>query len=137
MDEREFLSKYGIRSLSKHHQANPYVIHVDGHEHRVDYTPGESTSALFGGNSNWRGPIWFPLNFLIVEALERYHRYYEDSITIPLTLENGSVSRMLTLDQAADEIRHVSRVSFFRTPTAVVPATVRIPALPRTHTGAA
>ncbi|MBS0195396.1 MAG: glucosidase [Planctomycetes bacterium] len=100
MDEREFLSPYGVRSLSKHHEANPYVFRVGGEEFRVDYAPGESTSGLFGGNSNWRGPIWFPLNFLIVEALERYHHYYGDSLTVP-----GPRGDRITLARAAREIR--------------------------------
>ena len=101
MSEAEFLSPHGIRSLSKHHQGSPYVFHADGQEHRVDYTPGESTSALFGGNSNWRGPIWFPLNFLLIEALERYHHYYGESVTV----ESPRGGKRMTLAQAADEIR--------------------------------
>jgi len=102
MDEREFLSPYGVRSLSKHHEANPYVFHADGQEFRVDYTPGESTTGLFGGNSNWRGPIWFPLNYLLIEALERYHHFYGDSLKISFANSPGGE---ITLQQAADEIR--------------------------------
>jgi Glycosyl hydrolase family 63 C-terminal domain len=102
MDEGEFLSPYGIRSLSKHHEHSPYVFHAEGQEHRVDYTPGESTSGLFGGNSNWRGPIWFPLNFLIVEALERYHHFYGDDLTVEHPRGSG---QRITLAKAADEIR--------------------------------
>ena len=71
LDEREFLSPYGIRALSQFHQENPYALHVNGTEHRVDYEPGESSTGLFGGNSNWRGPIWFPLNFLLVYSLQK------------------------------------------------------------------
>jgi hypothetical protein len=102
MSESEFLSPFGIRSLSKCHQDHPYVFNADGQQHRVDYTPGESTSALFGGNSNWRGPIWFPLNFLLIEALERYHHFYGDDLTVDSP--DGSGKRF-TLAQAADEVR--------------------------------
>ena len=80
LDENEFLSPFGIRSVSRIHESHPFVLRFDGDEHRVDYTPGESTTGLFGGNSNWRGPIWFPLNYLIVEALERYHHFYGDAL---------------------------------------------------------
>ena len=100
LSESEFLSPFGIRSVSRHHQANPYVFHVGQDEHRVDYCPGESNTSLFGGNSNWRGPIWFPLNFLIIEALERYHHYYGDDLIV-----EGPGGRTFTLQQAADEIR--------------------------------
>src|SRR5262249_46436136 len=75
LDEREFLSPFGIRSISRIHRDRPYVLRVDGHEYRVDYEPAESTTGLFGGNSNWRGPIWFPINFLLVEALQKFHHY--------------------------------------------------------------
>jgi hypothetical protein len=102
LDEDEFLSPYGIRALSRHHRENPYVIHVAGEEHRVDYAPGESDTALFGGNSNWRGPIWLPMNYLLVEALERYHRFYGDSVQVECptgsgrTMDLGQVARELT-----------------------------------------
>ncbi|MBY0111895.1 MAG: glucosidase [Phycisphaerales bacterium] len=99
MNEAEFLSPFGVRSVSKFHEKHPYVLHVGGEEHRVDYCPGESNTSLFGGNSNWRGPIWFPLNFLIIEALERYHHYFGDELTIEAD------DRVFTLRQAADEIR--------------------------------
>jgi hypothetical protein len=99
MNEGEFLSPFGVRSVSKHHETHPYVFHAAGEEHRVDYVPGESTSALFGGNSNWRGPIWFPLNFLLIEALERYHHFYGEDLTVQ------SGDRTMTFAQCADEIR--------------------------------
>ena len=102
MDDKEFLSPYGVRSVSKCHEQHPYIFHTEGQEHRVDYVPGESTSALFGGNSNWRGPIWFPLNFLLIEALERYHHLYGDDLTIESSKGSG---KHITLAQAADEIR--------------------------------
>ena len=76
LDENEFLSPFGIRSVSKIHEQHPFVVDIDGVEHRVDYTPGETTTGLFGGNSNWRGPVWFPVNYLLIEALERYHHFY-------------------------------------------------------------
>jgi len=100
-DEGEFLAPGGIRSLSAYHREHPYVFHAGGQEHRVDYTPAESTTGLFGGNSNWRGPIWFPMNYLIVEALERYHRYYGDSLRVEFPKGSG---RMLDLKQVAREI---------------------------------
>ena len=81
LDETEFLSPYGIRSLSKFHLQNPYVVHLEGEERRVEYEPAESRTGLFGGNSNWRGPVWFPTNYLLIEALERYHHFYGDEIT--------------------------------------------------------
>jgi hypothetical protein len=102
LDENEFLSRFGIRSVSKRHEKHPYVFQAAGEEHRVDYVPGESTSALFGGNSNWRGPIWFPLNFLIIEALERYHHFFGDDLAVELPRGSGE---WVTLAEAADEIR--------------------------------
>ncbi len=101
LDENEFLSPHGIRSISRIHKDRPYVFHVNGEEHRVDYVPGESTSGLFGGNSNWRGPIWFPINFLLIEALERYHHFYGDSLQVECP--TGS-SRKMNLQQVAGEL---------------------------------
>jgi hypothetical protein len=108
LDENEFLSPYGIRSLSKYHQDNPYVFHMDGQEFRVEYMPGESNTGLFGGNSNWRGPIWFPVNYLIVEALEKYHHYYGDNLKVECPTGSG---RYGTLQEAANEIsRRICRL---------------------------
>src|SRR5215510_5414202 len=101
LDENEFLAPFGIRSVSRVHQAHPFLFHLNGDEHRVDYSPGESTSSLFGGNSNWRGPIWMPVNFLLVEALERYHHFYGDELTVECPTGSG---RYLTLHQVAREI---------------------------------
>jgi len=100
-DEQEFLSPFGIRSLSRVHAEHPYVIRVDGQEYRVEYAPGESTSPLFGGNSNWRGPVWFPINYLLIEALERYDHFYGD--TLRMEFPTGSGNRM-TLGEIAREL---------------------------------
>ena len=100
-DENEFLSPYGIRSLSRYHRDHPFVFRANGDEYRVAYEPGESGSWLFGGNSNWRGPVWFPLNYLIIEALERYHHFYGDSLQ--MEFPTGSGHRM-NLQQIAGEL---------------------------------
>jgi hypothetical protein len=92
IDEDEFLSPYGIRSLSKHHQKHPYSFRIEGQEYSVEYQPAESLSGLFGGNSNWRGPIWFPTNFLVIESLRTFHRYYGDGLTVECP--RGSGNRM-------------------------------------------
>ncbi|HEY6562879.1 MAG TPA: glucosidase, partial [Pirellulaceae bacterium] len=102
LDEGEFLADYGVRALSRCHLSQPYVLRVDGQEHCVEYVPGESTSGLFGGNSNWRGPIWFPINFLLIEALERYYHFYGDEVLVECPTGSG---RMQNLREVADEIR--------------------------------
>jgi hypothetical protein len=89
LDESEFLSPYGIRSVSRAHRERPYKLTVEGAVHRVDYEPGESSSGLFGGNSNWRGPIWFPVNYLIVESLQKFHHYYDDAVQVPMPTSSG------------------------------------------------
>ena len=99
LDENEFLSPYGIRALSRRHLESPYIKHAGGMEYRVDYEPAESTSALFGGNSNWRGPIWFPMNYLIVESLQKYHFFYGDSFKVECPTGSGT---WLTLAEVAD-----------------------------------
>ncbi len=101
LDEGEFFSPHGIRSLSRVHRDNPFVLNVDGNEHRVTYLPGDSDSWLFGGNSNWRGPVWFPLNYLLVEALERYHHFYGDDFKVECPTGSG---RYLNLSEVAGEI---------------------------------
>jgi hypothetical protein len=100
LDENEFLSKYGIRSLSKAHKI-PYNINIDGQNFGVRYDPAESTSYMFGGNSNWRGPIWFPLNYLIIEALKQYHRYYGEKKKINFPSKS---TKKLSFAQIAEEI---------------------------------
>jgi hypothetical protein len=97
----EFLSPYGLRSMSAYHRENPYVIDVEGTRATVDYEPAESTVDMFGGNSNWRGPIWFPLNFLLATALERYHRFFGDDVRIEYPTGSG---RLATLDVVADDL---------------------------------
>ncbi len=101
LDEQEFLSPHGIRAVSRYHKDHPFVFQVGSEEHRVDYVPAEGSSGLFGGNSNWRGPVWFPVNFLLVEALERYHHFYGDSLKVECPVGSG---RMLDLGEVADEI---------------------------------
>ncbi|MFT4175127.1 MAG: glucosidase [Luteolibacter sp.] len=94
LDPNEFLSDYGIRSLSKAHLEKPFVFEHGGQRHEVPYTPGEATTDMFGGNSNWRGPIWFPTNFLIIEALERYYYFYGDSFTIEYPTGSGKTATL-------------------------------------------
>jgi hypothetical protein len=101
LDENEFLSPHGLRSVSRVHREKPYIFRAGNEEHRVDYVPGEGTSYLFGGNSNWRGPVWFPINFLIVEALERYHLFYGESFKVECPTGSGN---MATLKQVAEEL---------------------------------
>ncbi len=90
LDEEEFLSPHGIRSLSKHHAEKPYRFELGGEIHEISYEPGESKDAYYGGNSNWRGPVWFPTNFLLIEALDRYHRFYQDSLTVEFPTGSGN-----------------------------------------------
>ena len=101
IDEDEFFSDHGIRSLSKAHATKPYVFEHGGHRNEVRYTPGEADTDMFGGNSNWRGPIWFPINYLIIEALQRYHYFYGDSFTVEFPKGSG---KQANLKQIADEI---------------------------------
>jgi hypothetical protein len=100
-DEKEFLSPYGIRSLSRAYADHPFVITFGDQERRVDYEPGESRTGLFGGNSNWRGPVWFPLNYLLIEALERYHHFYGDEFTVEFPTGSG---RRMNLSQISREL---------------------------------
>jgi glycogen debranching enzyme len=94
LDENEFLSPYGIRAISRFHKDNPYLLHLNGMDHRVDYEPAESSTGLFGGNSNWRGPIWFPLNYLLVESLQKFHHYLGEDFKVECPTGSG---QMLTL----------------------------------------
>jgi hypothetical protein len=108
LDENEFLSPFGIRSLSRYHADHPYVIHVGGQEFRVAYLPAESDTGMFGGNSNWRGPIWMPVNALIIRALLQYYSYYGDEFTLECPTGSG---RHMNLYQVAEEIaRQLSNI---------------------------
>jgi Glycosyl hydrolase family 63 C-terminal domain len=119
LDETQFLSDHGVRSLSKYHQAHPLVTHMQGQELRLDYEPGESQTSLFGGNSNWRGPIWFPVNYLIIESLQRFHHYYGDDFKIECP--TGS-AKYLTLLEVADELTSRLTRIFLRSPDGRRPA---------------
>ena len=101
LDPAEFLSDYGVRSISKYHQDHPYRLNVRGEERIVGYEPGESQSAIFGGNSNWRGPIWFPINYLLIESLQQFHHYYGDDFKVECPTGSG---RYLHLKEIANEL---------------------------------
>src|SRR5262249_26115408 len=108
LDEDEFLSPHGIRSLSRYHKQNPHVCSAGGQEHRLAYVPGDSDSGMLGGNSNWRGPIWFPVNYLLIEALERYHHFYGD--TLRVECPTGSGRSMNLADVAAELAGRLKRI---------------------------
>jgi hypothetical protein len=113
LDETEFLSDFGVRALSRHHEAQPYVFRVNGTDLSVGYRPAESDTGLFGGNSNWRGPIWFPVNYLIIESLQKFHHYYGDDFKVECPTGSGN---FLTLAGVADELsRRLTRI-FLRDP---------------------
>jgi hypothetical protein len=101
LDETEFLSDYGIRALSKFHEQHPYQLNINGEILSVQYTPAESTIPLFGGNSNWRGPIWMPVNFLIIESLQRFHYYYGDDFKVEYPSNSG---QYLSLNEIANKL---------------------------------
>jgi len=103
LDEQEFLSPHGVRALSLYHRDHPFVISFDGKQHRVDYEPGESSTGLFGGNSNWRGPVWFPVNYLLIESLQKFHHYFGDDLKVEFPSRSG---KMLTLAEVAAEISY-------------------------------
>ena len=113
LDEEEFLSPYGVRGVSKFHRDHPYVLNFNGQSYRVDYEPGESQTGLFGGNSNWRGPVWFPLNFLLIETLQKFHYYYQQELKVECPAGSG---RMMALwDVAAELSRRLTHL-FLRGP---------------------
>lgn len=101
LDENEFLSPYGIRAVSKFHAEHPYIFEFNGQQYRVDYEPAESTSGMFGGNSNWRGPIWFPVNYLIIESLQKFHHYFGDELKVECPTGSG---QFMTLQEVANEL---------------------------------
>jgi Mannosylglycerate hydrolase MGH1-like glycoside hydrolase domain/Glycosyl hydrolase family 63 C-terminal domain len=108
LDENEFLSPHGIRAVSRYHADHPYVFTLGAAEHRVDYEPAESSSGLFGGNSNWRGPIWFPMNYLLIESLQKFHHFYGDALTVPFP--TGADARLNLWDVAAEVSRRLTRI---------------------------
>ncbi|NHC36012.1 MGH1-like glycoside hydrolase domain-containing protein [Scytonema millei] len=101
LDESEFLSPYGIRAVSKFHESHPYIFEANGYQYRVDYEPAESSTGMFGGNSNWRGPVWFPVNYLIIESLQKFHHYFGDEFKVECPTGSG---RMMTLWEVAFEL---------------------------------
>ena len=101
LDPAEFLSDYGVRALSRYHEENPYIFFANGDLFTVAYQPAESDSGLFGGNSNWRGPIWFPVNFLIIESLQKFHHYYGDDFKVEYPTGSG---RYVTIETVADAL---------------------------------
>jgi len=108
LSEDEFLSPHGIRALSKHHQQNPFILPVDGQENRIDYEPAESNTGLFGGNSNWRGPIWFPVNFLLIESLQKFNHYFGSNVLVEFPTGSGEKA---SLGHVAGELsRRLSRI---------------------------
>jgi len=105
LDEAEFLSDHGVRALSKYHQNHPYVFHADGQSFTVNYEPGESSTDLYGGNSNWRGPVWFPVNYLIIDGLQRFHHYYSDDFKVEFPTGSGQYSTLLAIaDQLTERL---------------------------------
>jgi hypothetical protein len=101
LDESKFLGPFGIRALSKFHAEHPYMLNIDGNEYQIDYEPAESTTGLFGGNSNWRGPVWFPINYLIIESLQTYHHYLGDGFKVECPTGSG---QMMSLLEVANEL---------------------------------
>ena len=115
LDEAEFLSPYGVRALSRYHREHPYVFAVNESHYRVEYEPAESSTGLFGGNSNWRGPIWFPVNYLIIESLQKFHYYLGDGYKVECPTGSG---RLMTLDEVASELARRLSGIFLRGPEA-------------------
>lgn len=108
LDESEFLSDYGVRALSRYHLDHPFVLHFNDNTFSVSYQPAESDSGLFGGNSNWRGPVWFPMNYLIIESLQKFHHYYGDDFKIECPTGSGN---FMTINDVANELsRRLTRI---------------------------
>ena len=103
LDSNQFLSTYGLRALSKEHDAKPFAIQIEGHMHTVKYEPAESTTHLFGGNSNWRGPIWFPLNYLMIESLQKFHFFFEDDFQVEMPTGSGRVANLAEVSAALSQ----------------------------------
>ena len=119
LDESEFLSPNGVRALSRYHKEHPYVLHIDGQTLTVNYDPAEATTSLYGGNSNWRGPVWMPINYLIIESLRKFHHYYGDDFLIEYPTHSG---KHMSIEAVADEL--AGRVSqlYLKGPQGVRPA---------------
>lgn len=128
-DENEFLSPYGIRSLSKYHEAHPFSLKVGGEDHEIRYCAGDSDTHLFGGNSNWRGPVWFPLNYLLVESLKRYAEYYGDEFTIEYPTGSGDLK---TLGECASDIEMRLQRIFLKNESGARPYNTLYPQLDET-----
>lgn len=114
LDEEEFLSPYGVRALSRYHRDHPYVLSLMGNEYRVDYEPAESRTGLFGGNSNWRGPIWFPVNYLLIESLQKFHYFLGEAYKVEYPVRSG---RYVSLNEVASELSRRLTHIFLRDPT--------------------
>ena len=99
LDEEEFLGPHGIRSISRFHEKNPYVLHAGGQEYRVDYLPAESNTGMFGGNSNWRGPVWMPVNIMLIRALQQYYLYYGDNFKIECPTGSGNLMNLFEVSK--------------------------------------
>jgi mannosylglycerate hydrolase MGH1-like protein len=108
LDEAEFLSPHGIRALSQHHRDQPYVLALDGMRYEVRYEPAESSTGLFGGNSNWRGPVWFPVNYLIIEALQKFHYFFGDDLKVECPSGSGQVMNLW--DTASELSRRLTHI---------------------------
>jgi hypothetical protein len=113
LDENEFLSPYGVRALSRAHRDRPYVLRVNGTEYAVRYEPAESTTSIFGGNSNWRGPVWFPVNFLLIESLQKFHHYLGPDFKVECPTGSG---KYMNLWEVAAELSHRITHIFLRGP---------------------
>jgi hypothetical protein len=114
LDEEEFLGPHGIRAMSRWHAANPYVLRVDGQEFRVGYLPAESDTGMFGGNSNWRGPVWFPINVMLIRALLRLYEYFGNEFTVECPTGSG---QQRTLYEVAEEIASRLTATFVKDPS--------------------
>jgi hypothetical protein len=126
LDEKEFLSDYGIRALSRIHEQQPFILRVEEVEYRVAYEPGNSTSGIFGGNSNWRGPIWFPLNYLVIESLQKFHHYYGDDLQVECPTGSGT---LMNLAQVAAEISRRLSSIFLRDASGNRPVFAHLPSV--------
>src|SRR5208337_2506876 len=110
LDENEFLGPYGIRALSRYHLEHPYVFNVQGQEYRVSYVPGDSDTGMFGGNSNWRGPIWLPVNVILIRALLQYYLYYGDSFKVECPTGSGHLMNLFDVaKEIADRLTKIFR----------------------------